>query len=40
MNIDYDEDDNSLWFKVNSTINYIITIRKEEKDAVIKYDTN
>ena len=25
MNIDYDEDDNSLWFKVNSTINYIIT---------------
>ena len=25
MNIGYDEDDNSLWFKVNSTINYIIT---------------
>ena len=24
MNIDYDEDDNSLWFKASSIINYII----------------
>jgi len=25
MNIDYDEDDESLWFNIKSTINYLIT---------------